>query len=228
MAYFYTEFGDLTEVGSLNAGASYFESRAGGGDEGGPRMELHDIIKAKVKTEFVYGTKANPCQALITSLEKAGMKAVSAMRNWYPSHCVDLPSKKLVLFFGKYAPKENILRPISGGNTYAHSYEARMHLQVSGCGFKIKEPPFTREELFRFFSLLRVPNDQMSTWRKFMSENHYRMIGAGKFASYWCNGWSLKKWSWEYETSYFTKKGICVDQHKPIDGGDGKIPGYAY
>ena len=208
MSYVHVQFGDLTEIGGLYA--------RGAGDG----LTMAQFVRANVRTEFAFGTSANPSAALIKAMGEAGMKPVSAMRNWYSGHVHDSKDKKLVLFFGRVPQPEYKMLPRKpetweGGPGATNA----AYLQGSGCGFKIQgEPPFQRKSVYRFFSLLRVPHTNMKEWRPWLMKHHFKPVGTGQFAAFWCNGWNLKHWTWDLETKYFEKKGVCVDQSYSIDG----------
>jgi hypothetical protein len=155
------------------------------------------------KTEFACYVKA------ITSCkeaEKQGMKPVSCMNNWWPTHCGE--NRTMTLYWMRVPTSDGTPQVLSRHRWHFSSASVfakiEEHMGATGCGFKIGEPPLRVSLFHRFFTLMRMPVEAKPIQVKWLTLHNYRLIDTGKLASYWVNGWKPEEYSIEKEYEYFS------------------------
>lgn len=158
----------------------------------------------RLQTEFAFAVAA-PGQNF-KDLSDYGFKHLADMNNWWPTHAGE--NRKLEFWWLKQDAANLEKAPMRRGWCYyehGSSEEAALKRQLasSGCGFKLAQPPISKKEHYRFFTLLRMPIVVSPLRLKLLKEMNYRHIDTGKLASYWLNGWDPKEYSHAMEYKYF-------------------------
>lgn len=161
-----------------------------------------------VKTEFMFYLKGPLGSG--NSVTQQGLKPVSIMNNWWPTHCGE--NRALTLYWGRVPHSEGIAQPATR-KTWGYFSGAfttiEQHLAASGCGLKIGEPPFKVALFHRFFTLMRMPVVVTPIQQRWLKKHNYRLLDTGKVASYWINGWKPEEYSHAKEYAYF--KTTCTE-----------------
>lgn len=157
----------------------------------------------EVKTEFMFFLKAPHSSGI--PAEGLGLKPVSMMNNWWPSHNGE--NRALTLYWARVPHSEGIPQLAERKRWEYSSTEAyadiEQHLAASGCGLKIGEPPLEVALFHRFFTLMRMPVEVKLIQKRWLTKHNYRLLDTGKLASYWVNGWSPEEYSHAKEYAYF-------------------------
>ena len=182
-----------------------------------------------VKTEFMFWLQACDDGKKVPEADSLGLKRVSSMNNWWPSHCGQ--ERKLTLWWRHLPGKKNVDKPgalrrwCSRGNYHANFMNQEyapngvvtdiicQSLAGSGCGFKLIDKTFLKDcdykcdlrarSFYRFFTLIRMPLELNKKEAKFMEDYNYRLLDTGKLATYWVNGWPSEKYSIKEEYKFF-------------------------
>ena len=174
-----------------------------------------EVVQKLIATEFAFATTVNHDGSWtdgpgIAGLIRNGFEPLSCMKNWFDSHSDD---KWGIVFWWKRIHAFDV-RPQQAER--AHWGIAPNDLHLSGCGFKIGEPPLLSERFFRYFSLLRMPLDTSKVQLRWLETHNYRMIAMGQFANYWVNGWDPKVWTYEKEIEYFQSRKVSIDARTKV------------
>lgn len=158
-----------------------------------------------VKTEFAFNLGAFRNHS--AEAEDIGLKPVSTMMNWWPTHAGEI--RPLTLFWGRAIYDNGIPQPTN--RTYWRFARQDpvwnkivFDLAASGCGLKIAEPPLKKEKFHRFFTLLRMPLKLAPIQVKWMAKYNFRLIDTGRLATFWVNGWDPKTYNENEEFKYFS------------------------
>lgn len=160
-----------------------------------------------ITTEFVF--YIGPPGHKEEQVRDIGLAPISAMNNWWPSHCNG--ARKLTLYWAKN-PYWNPYHPVlPWRNRWCHSndprtndhYSITKNLAGGGCGFKIGEPPFRVSLFNQFFTLMRMPVQPSKANEQRLLAHNYKHVATGAHASYYVNGWSPETYDKDAEFAHF-------------------------
>jgi hypothetical protein len=158
-----------------------------------------------IKTEFVFFLKALDKGGKDAKALELGLKPVSSMNNWWPSHNGE--SRCLTLYWLKLPDRPNCqgagVKRVRWEYAERGKWTSIKNLAASGCGFKIGEPPLQKRQYYKFFTLMRMPVKIKPIEKMWMTQNHFRLLDTGTMSSYWINGWDPKEYSHEMEYKFF-------------------------
>jgi hypothetical protein len=173
----------------------------------------------KFETEFVYGISSPGSRG--EKLKTLGFEALSCMNNWWPTHG---DAMRKLTFWWKIndKPIEDLaaikVSPMYYGGTNQRSYTQygplSFDVRASGCGFKLSEPPISKDKHFRYFCLLRLPLTISAGRKKILNAFNYRHIATGKLAQFWLNGWEPKAYNKKAELQFFLDKGCNLNAYE--------------
>lgn len=163
----------------------------------------------KMNTEFVFYLAAPGAE--LGAVTQHGLKHVSSMNNWWPSHHGE--TRTLRLYWLKQ-DKPNLEKPPARKMWYHSRTGCEYYnpitedMAASGCGFKLgttlKKKTLKPTGFYKFFTLLRLPLAELKPLeQKWMDLNHFRFLDKGKLAQYWVNGWEPREYSALKEYEFF-------------------------
>jgi hypothetical protein len=205
----YIQFPDLTELfaGSLDPGAINLQS---------------------FKTEFIFAVSApNANDRTVEGLREVGLKHLSSMKNWWPSHR-DEEERTLKFWWKKTSLKTPYIGAIrqkweySSPNLAGEEAEHFKHTAFTGCGFKIGELPLRAARFHQFFTVMRLPLKLVGFQKRWLERYHFRHVDTGTFAQYWVNGWKPEEYTVDLEMEYWRmyadkKKAIAKARSRNMD-----------
>ena len=165
----------------------------------------------RIKTEFVFYLAAGAMwdEGVFIS---CGFVPIARMNNWWPSHRGEI--RPLTLWWKRNKNFERHPRPqrriwmdepFFFKDRQGRGLEYYHHLTTasSGCGFKIGELPFRKNQFYRFFTLYRIPLNSPPEVLETLKTHNYKHVDTGTEAEYWVNGWDPATYDIHKEFAFF-------------------------
>ncbi len=175
------------------------------------KNDVYPRNPAVICTEFAFAIAApGTSKESLEELNKIGFEHKTNMLNWYWSHVHDgVPKspwdnneKRVLGFWWLKNRKDGIAPHVASKRQGWMSDDNKIpcnisgthktyHLTQTGCGMKLGGLPLKRREFSKFFTLLRLPlNDISRMQMMWLKQNNFQHVDTGNLAQYWVNGWN--------------------------------------